>query len=295
MSKRVRNVTLLVFLCVVLGCGFAILYFGTSTGLTFGGSGSRIEQQSNSYPIYGQVGWLRNTAPWPITVDSITTNVVNAKDTPTVYVETSQSSPLKQSSKLPGWALNAAKVPYQLDGGSLRYLGFSFTPQSSQVAAMTRITVTYTGPLGLQFHATFGGTRVATASSDLPGGVLGADPATTTDSLNAYIATLRTALVQPDPKTISQIMGNGATQAQAQAFITSQKGYVTADSVTATATSQDLRSQRLVFWKGDPVKGALPPSTFSGRTTVGPSFPRDSGLARHSRLGLSPRPGTQLG
>ncbi len=259
MRKSVRNVTLLVFLCIVLGCGFAVLYFGTSTGLTYGGSGSRIEQQSNSYPIYGQVGWLRNTAPWPITIDSVTTNVINSSDTPTVYFETSQASPLKQSSKQPGWALNAAQAPYQLDGGSLRYLGFSFTPQTSQVAAMTSITVTYTGPLGLKFHATFGGTHVATASSDLPGGVLGGDPAATTGSLDAYIATLRTALLQPDPKTISQIMGNGATEAQAQAFIASQKGYVTSDGVTATATSRDLRSQRLDFYKGDPVKGALPP------------------------------------
>lgn len=258
MRNRVRNVTLVLFACVVIGCAFAVLYLGTSTGLTFGGAGSAIAQQSKSYPLYGQVGWLRNTAPWPITIESVTTNVINAKGEPEVYFETSQSSPTKQSSKEPVWAFNAAHTPYTLDGGSLRYLGFAVTPQTSQVAAMTQIHVTYSGPLGLQFHATFGGTHVATASSILPSGVLGADPSATTASLNAFIAQLRVVLLTPDVKTVSQVMGNGATEAQAQAFITAEKAYAATDMVVATAPQGDPRSQRIVFYNGDPVKGAIP-------------------------------------
>jgi hypothetical protein len=259
MRKTVRNITLVLFLFVVLGCGFAVLYLGTSTGLTFGGSGTRVASQVGSYPLYGQVGWLRNTSPWPVTITSITTNSINAADAPTVYFETEQSSPTKQSSKQPTWAFNASKTPYQLDGGALRYLGFALTPQDGTVAAMTSITVTYSGPLGLTFQHTFGGTRLAAGSTSLPAGVLAYDPKVNSTSLDAYIAAIRAALAQPDPKTIAQIMGNGATQAQAQAFITSQKSYAAADAVTAFVVTKDFREQRLTFYRGDPVKGALPP------------------------------------
>src|ERR1700709_516554 len=103
MRKTVRNVSLILFVIIVLGCGFAVLYLGTSTGLTFGGSGTRIQAQSGSKAVYGQVGWLRNTAPWPITISSITANYRNATKTPDVYLETSQTTPTKQSGKQPGW------------------------------------------------------------------------------------------------------------------------------------------------------------------------------------------------
>jgi hypothetical protein len=260
MRKTVRNVTLVIFLLIVLGCGFAILYLGTSTGLTFGGSGTRLLAQSGSNPLYGQVGWLRNTSPWPITIKSITTNAVNTSATPTVYLGSDQTTPTKQSSKKPPtWVLNAKKAPMQLDGGALRYLGFVVTPRSQSVAEMTSITVTYSGPLGFTFHKTFGGTRVAVGSSTLPSGVLGSDPKVSTASLDAYIAAIRAALLQPDAKTVAQIMGNGATQAQATAFITAQKAYVAADAVSSVLVTQDGREQRLTFYKGSATTGALPP------------------------------------
>jgi hypothetical protein len=259
MRKTVRNVSLVLFLFIVLGCGFAVLYLGTSTGLTFGGAGSRVLAQDASHPLYGQVGWLRNTAPWPITITQITTNVENASGTPGIYLEADQTLPTKVSSKEPVWVKNASTLPFQLDGGALRFLGFSVTPQADEVAAMTTITVTYSGPLGITFHSTFGGTDVAVGSSTLPDGILGANPTNTADSLNAYIAAIRAALSQPDTKTVAQLMGNGATTDTAQAFITSQKAYVTADAVSAVYVTKDGHEQRIAFYKGDPVKGALPP------------------------------------
>jgi hypothetical protein len=260
MRNTVRNIALVVFVVVVVGCGFAVLYLGTSTGLTFGGSGTRVMSQAGSDALYGQVGWLRNTSPWPITIKSITTNAINASSAPVVYLESAQTTPTKQSiKKPPTWVLDAKKVPYQLDGGALRYLGFVMKPQSQSVAEMTTVTVTYSGPLGLTFHTTFGGTRVAVGSSDLPAGVLGSDPKVSSASLDAYIAAIRAALLQPDTKTIAQIMGNGATDDQATAFITSQKAYVAADSISNFLVTSDGREQRLTFYKGDPTKGALPP------------------------------------
>jgi hypothetical protein len=259
-SGRVfRRVVLILFLGVVVACGFAVLYLGTSTGLTFGGSATRIAGQVKSYPVYGQAGWFRNTAPWPITIKSVTTNVQNASASPTVYLIPSQTPPLKQSSKEPGWATTASTVPFQLNGGALRYLGFSFAPRSNEVAAMSTITVTYSGPLGFTFHKTFSGTRIATASSALPPGLLGVAPYGNPGSLDAYIVALRAALTSPDPKTVALVMGNNATQPQAEAFITSQKAYTATDSVTAYIETKDGRQQRITFYQGDPTKGALPP------------------------------------
>jgi hypothetical protein len=108
--------------------------------------------QNGTHPLYGQVGWLRNTAPWPITVTSITTNEQNASGKPVVYLERDQTTPTRVSSKEPVWAKNASAVPYQLDGGSLRYLAFALTPQDGAVASMTSITVTYSGPLGRRHY-----------------------------------------------------------------------------------------------------------------------------------------------
>jgi hypothetical protein len=89
--------------------------------------------------------------------------------------------------------------------------------------------------------------------------VMGKVPYGNPDSLDAYIVELRNALLQPDPKTVAQVMGNNATDAQVNAFITSQKDYVTADSVSSTVVTPDGREQRIIFYKGDLTKGALPP------------------------------------
>jgi hypothetical protein len=54
-------------------------------------------------------------------------------------------------------------------------------------------------------------------------------------------------------------MGNNATEAQAQAFITSQKGYVATDPVSAVYVTKDGHEQRIAFYKGTPTTGGLPP------------------------------------
>ena len=251
MRRVVRTVTFIIFAAVVVGCAFAVLYLGTSTGLTFGGSGSKILQASSSNPVYAQVGWLRNTAPWPVTIDSITTNAKNATGDPTVYLEREQAgSKISTGKKLPNWALNAEHAPYQLDGGSLRYLGFSFSPKTAAVAYMTSITVHFTGPLGIPFTSTFKGTTVAAGSSTLPGGVLGQDPKVDSSSLDAYIAALRTALLSAAATDAAAVMGGDATTADGQAFLAAHPGYLTSDSVVATPDPGNLRVQKVVFTAG---------------------------------------------
>ncbi|HEY5231352.1 MAG TPA: hypothetical protein VIJ11_10750 [Galbitalea sp.] len=259
MRRAVRTVTAIIFVGIIVGCGFAVLYLGTSTGLTFGGAGTRLMQSTKGSPVYAQVGWLRNTAPWPITIQSITTNEVNLSDTPTVYLERAQSGAHVSSGALPNWALNAEHAPYTLDGSALRFLGFRVLPDSGKVSYVTSITVHFTGPLGLPFTSTFRGTRVAASSATLPAGVLATDPASDSASLDGYIAALRQVLLDGSPTEAAAVMGNGATSADGAAFLAREKGFGTADSVRATPEPSDLRQQSIVFYFGDATTGALPP------------------------------------
>jgi hypothetical protein len=258
MRRTVRTVTAILFVAIVVGCAFAVIYLGTSTGLTFGGSGSQLLAATKSNPVYAQVGWLRNTAPWPVTIESITTNEVQASAEPTVYLEREQDGSHVSSGALPNWALNASKAPYQLDGGALRYLGFALRPNKGEVSYLTSITVHYTGPLGLRFTSTFKGTTVVAASSTLPSGVIARDPTSDSTALDSYIGALRNVLLQPSPSVAAAVMGGGATTADGAALLKLEAGFVTSDGVTATPDVGDRRHQKLVFYVGDPVKGALP-------------------------------------
>jgi hypothetical protein len=263
MRRSVRTVTAILFVAIVVGCAFAVLYLGTSTGLTFGGSASRLMQATKGNPVYAQVGWLRNTAPWPITIQSITTNVTGAAQEPTVVLEREQGGSKVSSGGRPNWALNASHLPYTLNGSALRYLGFELRPRDNAVSYFTSITVHFTGPLGIPFTSTFGGTHVVASSSTLPDGIIAVDPQTDDSALDAYIAALRNVLLQPSPTEAAAVMGNGATSADGAALLKLEAGYLTSDGVVATPEPGNRRVQKLVFYLNDPVKGGLPPITVS--------------------------------
>jgi hypothetical protein len=258
MRRTVRTVTTILFLAVVVGCAFAVLYLGTSTGLTFGGSGSQLIQASKTNQVYAQIGWLRNTAPWPVTIENITTNEIGTSAPAAVMLEREQSGSKVSTGSEPKWAQNASHAPYQLDGGALRYLGFAVQPEKTRVGYMTSITVHFTGPLGIPFTSTFHGTTVVAEASSLPGGITARDPLSDSTSLDSYIAALRNAFLQADPAATAAIMGGGATADDGAALLKREAGYATVDSVAATPESKDRRSQKIVFYQGDPVKGGLP-------------------------------------
>ncbi|HEY2643860.1 MAG TPA: hypothetical protein VGI56_08925 [Galbitalea sp.] len=260
MRRTVRTIATLLFIGVALACIFAVLYFGTLTGLTFGGEATQMSTASKTSPIYAQVGWLRNTSPWPITITKITTNASQAKAQPVVYVELKPFG-AKVVNARPNWSLSAEQVPYQLDGGSLRYLGFSLDPAANQVASITSITVEFKGPMGFTFHQTFTGANIAAASPTLPAGLLADDPTGDPASLDAYILLLRAGIEQGDQAELALIMGPPATPAQAKDLLAQEKGYHSKSKLTATPIQHNVALQKLVFYNGDPVKGALPPIT----------------------------------
>jgi hypothetical protein len=263
MRRTVRTVTAILFTAIVVGCAFAVLYLGTSTGLTFGGSGAELLQATKSDAVYAQVGWLRNTAPWPITIQSITVDEIATSVPTEVLLERDQSGAHVSTGGQPNWALNASRTPYQLDGSALRYLGFVVQPSKGSVGYFTSITVHFTGPLGIPFTSKFNGTTVVAESSTLPGGVIANSPLTDSTSLDSYIAALRDVLLSSSPTAAAAVMGGGATTADGAALLKSETGFVTSDSVTATPAPGDRRSQKIVFYLNDPVKGALPPISVS--------------------------------
>jgi hypothetical protein len=256
-----RTITTIVFLVILLACGITILALGTSTGLIFGGAKTVTATTTTTTPMYAQVGWLRNTSPWPVTITSIRANAVNAAKAPTVYVEEGHDSSSVAVGKTPLWVKSADPLPYRLVGGDIRFLGFGILPQADQIAAFRSITVSFVGPLGFHFTKTFGGTDIAAASPTLPAGLIATNPANGVESLNGYIALLRSGLSSNDPATMEPIVGPKATAAQASAVLAREAGYTSDFKVVAKQIGEQPTHVQLTFYKTDPTKDALAPIT----------------------------------
>jgi hypothetical protein len=258
MRRTARTITAIVFLCIVVAGGLGILYLGTSTGLTFGG-GTTITGAANAKsPYYAQLGWLQNTSPWPVTITKIQANASQVARGTTSYI-VPRSGGAAADSKSLKWVKAAEPLPFQLDGGSLRYLGFALAPAKGQVGWFGSFTVSFRGPLWMSFTKTFTGADLAVASSTLPDGLLATDPTSDNTSLNGYVQSLRTALSAANPAALAVVMGGDATAADATALLKAQTGYVTAYKLNPTAIAANQRHVRLVFYKTDVTKDALPP------------------------------------
>lgn len=258
MRRTARTITALVFLGIVVVGALGILYLGTSTGLTFGGGATITGTSEAKAPYYAQLGWLRNTSPWPVTITGIRTNSVHAARDASTYI---LPAPGKEStdSKAPKWVQSAERMPFQLDGGSLRYLGFALTPATGEVASFRSVTVSFRGPLWMSFTKTFGGTDLAVASPTLPDGLLATDPSKDLASINGYVQALRAALSAQDPAALAVVMGGDANAESATALLKAQTGYVATDKLSATPIAASPRHVRLVFYVSDVTKDALPP------------------------------------
>jgi hypothetical protein len=259
MRTSVQTVTAIVFLAILLACGVAILYLGTSTGLTFGGARTVTGASTTKTPLYAQVGWLRNTSPWPVTITGITANATNATKPPEVYIEHNSDPSKVKTGSVPLWVKTAGPMPYQLVGGSLRYLGFGISPKAGQIAAFTSITVSFTGPLGFSFQKTFGGTHMAASSATIPSALIAKSPAKDVGSLDAYLLLLRSALSSGDTNQLATAMGGDTTVKQAAAFAKSQTGYATTDKVASSKIKDSPYHVKLSFYVTDPLKDGHPP------------------------------------
>jgi hypothetical protein len=258
MRRTVRTVATLLFIGAVIACGLGVLYFGTSTGIISGGSATSLGGATKTLPYYAQVGWIRNTAPWPVTITRITTDVAHSASPAIVYLERHRSTATTKPGTAPEWTKVAGKPPYEMVGGSLRYLGFAVTPAEGHIASFSNFTVTFSGPLGFTFSKTFAGTSVAARSSTLPTTILAADPAVDNTSLNAYVVLLRTALEKKNAAKLAVVMGNDATVADAQAFLKQEKGFTSKFLLSTLPTPNNPDLTTLTFYRGS-LTHALPP------------------------------------
>jgi hypothetical protein len=260
MRRTVRTVTTLLLVGIILGIGFAVLYFGTSTGLISGGQSTVMGGATKSLPFYAQVGWLRNTAPWPVTIESVTTDAAHTTAPTQVFIETQRDSKSYPSGTVPDWTKVASRTPYQLAGGSLRYLGFAVAPASGHIASFSSFTVTFVGPLGITFHKTFTGTQVAARAAGLPTSILAPDPSVDNTSLDSYVVLLRTAIEKKDLAALAVVMGGNATTADARALLTKEKGFTSKYLQKAVpVTLGDPSAETLRFYRTSVAKDALPP------------------------------------
>jgi len=258
MSRRTGLITFIVFILFVAVGVVAVLALGTKTGLALGGPGTATGATSKANPLYVQEGWVRNNSPWPVEITGVAVNDTDTASAPKVFLSARISEEEVKKGKKPTWAKEAASFPYTLAGGELRYFGFSMVAGKGKVASFDTVTVSFSGPLGFTFDSTYNGVAVAASSSDLPNALVSTDPTDDSDSLDSYIALLRSALKSGRVEQIRTVMGDDATEKQAIALRKSQKGYATALLVDATRIDDNPKNQTLVFYKTKVSKGLSP-------------------------------------
>ncbi|HEY4268464.1 MAG TPA: hypothetical protein VGM94_09760 [Galbitalea sp.] len=258
MTRTVRTVVTILFLGIVIGCGLAVLYFGTSTGVISGGATTVTGGATKSAPFYAQVGWVRNTAPWPVTIQKITTNAAHTSAPTVTYIERKHDSTKYKSGAAPTWTKISPTPPVEILGGSLHYLGFAVSPAVGHIASFTSFTVKFSGPLGFTFSKTFSGTIIAARAAGLPPTILAPDPLTNSASLDPYLTLLRTALEQKNLASLATVMGGDATVTDAKAFLAKQQGFTAKYKQLVTFDLKNPDSQTIVFYRSDPKKGQPP-------------------------------------
>lgn len=271
MRRTTGLITFIVFLLIVAGGVVTVLALGTKTGVAMGGGSTVTGSATKALPFTAQAGWVRNNSPWPVDITSITVNASSTAATPQIFLSPAKTAlPVTDGSAaaeataaaaIPAWATTPVKLPYTLKGGELRYFGFSVVPESGKIASFDQITIGYKGPLGFAFDSTFSGVAVAASPENLPNELVANDPAADSESLDGYIALLRSALKSGNIKQIQQVMGDSATPEDAAAVKKAEKGYKTALVVAATKVTADSRTQTLVFYKTDATKDGLKPLT----------------------------------
>jgi hypothetical protein len=255
MTRTVRTVVTVLFLGIVIACGLAVLYFGTSTGVISGGATTVTGGATKSAPFYAQVGWIRNTAPWPVTIQKITANDAHTSAPTVTYVERKRDGTKYKSGAVPTWTKISPKPPVELVGGSLHYLGFAVSPATGHIASFTSFTVKFSGPLGFTFSKTFSGTIIAARAAGLPPTILAPDPSTNSASLDPYITLLRTAIEQKNLASLATVMGGDATPDEAKAFLATQSGFNPKFKQVVTIDPKNAALQTITFYAADPTKG----------------------------------------
>ena len=258
MNRKVGLITFVVFLLFIAAGAAGVLALGTSTGVVLGGQASTTATASAEAPYLGQAGWIRNNSPWEVTIESIDLNDSGTAAAPAVYLSESNDAPAPVEGEAPAWTAAPATFPYTMAGGSIVFLGYSIAPAPGQIASFDDITVTFQGPLPVDFSTSYNDVAIGVAAADVPGELVAPDPAEDPASIDNYVAVLRAALASGDLAQLQRAMGDGTTEEQATALRDSQGGFNPELPNISDVITTDSRSWTLSFYVTDPAVDALP-------------------------------------
>lgn len=259
MNKKIALITFLVFLLFVGGGVVAVLALATSTGLALGGAASVTAVATAETPLRTQAGWIRNNSPWPVTITAIDVDDNGTPVAPLIYLSETATETEPVEGELPVWAAEPVTLPYTLEGGDIRFLGFSIAPGAGQIASFDTISVTFNGPLPFEFTTDYSDVAVAAAAADFPAELLATDPSENELSINNYVDVLRSALVGGDIARLQTVMGGEATEEEAVALRDTLVGFTPESPAASEPVTDDSRQWSVQFYATDPAVDGLPP------------------------------------
>lgn len=263
MRNRTVLGSLIVLGAILVGIAIVVVALGTSTGIAVGGDERVIASAEGEQPVYAQGGWIKNNAPWPIQINSVSVDLVGASTAPTVYLSNEQSTTPPPEGEAPLWTAVPATFPYTIEPGMVKYFGFAVSPDPSRVASFDTMTITGQGLLGFGFEETHEGVVVAGSAGDLPFPMAADDPAETNDSFDTIFNLMLVVFDRDSVEQTQILMGRDSTVEEATALLLSQAAYVPEMPYQVTEETKDERVQTVTFYATDPEVDALPAIRFT--------------------------------
>lgn len=264
MRNKTALVSLILLGGILLGLSIIVIALGTSTGVAVGGETSVVASAEAEKPVYAQGGWIKNDAPWPIQVTSVTLDQTGTSTAPTVYMSSERTVTPPEEGEDPAWTAVPATFPFTIAPGTVQYLGFALQPDPGSVAAFDTMTVKGQGLMGFGFEQRHFGVVVVASAADLPFSMAAEDPNVRKDSFTQFLdLTVQVLDRETNTEQLLLLMGPDATPEEAEALQLSQATYVPEMTYTATKLTDDGRTQAVVFYLTDPEADALPMLRFT--------------------------------
>jgi hypothetical protein len=217
-----------IVLLISVGVGFAVFDSTMGSSVVVDGGAEITGPGSESEPLVGGFGVIRNAGPFPVEILSVGAAVPIGVS-------------LSDSGERPGPWLRSRETVV-LAPGEQKYLWFSLSPKDDSPIGFTEIDIRYRGPLGFEYSARSDRAAMLASPVALPDAVLSFDDST--ESLGAYLDALRSAVVDGDLDALAAVIGDDVSAAQA--FATTQAG-VTADM--GWTADESSGSSRIAFFE----------------------------------------------
>jgi|GEM_PF-5592536 len=248
-------------LAVVLGgLGVGAVAAFTVTGVNLSGSSDVIGGGSAEEPFMAKGGFVRNDAPWRLEIVGLDLDGAPAPDGVRIAVvsrDRFKDEPPDAASTV--WHEDLRADPLGLRGDRLsRALWISVAPGTGKVVGFSSMTVTFRGPLGLEFSTTTRKVRVLAFSAELSDGIASMSPLEDRAALAGYMHVLQPLIAAQDAAALASAMGPTITVEEAADFLATQPGAVRGGSYRAEEGESPL-TYEITFETAD---GATPNSPF---------------------------------